>query len=89
MFLVAGTSALTVFIGMIVSISTYMAVKGIPVDWALIGAELVGIFVGSMIGPRTQKFIPEKGLKYFFIFLACYVGLGYTLRGFFGIRMLG
>jgi hypothetical protein len=84
MFLVAGTSALTVFIGMIVSIFTYMVVKGIPVDWMLIGAELVGIFIGSMIGPRTSKYIPDIWLKRLFVVLAVYVGVRYSSIGFLG-----
>jgi hypothetical protein len=84
MFLVAGTSALTVLIGMIVSIFTYMVVKGIPIDWALIGTELVGIFIGSMIGPKTSKYIPDIWLKRLFVVLALYVGLRYTTIGFLG-----
>jgi len=50
----------------------------------LIGAELLGIFVGSMIGPRTSKYIPEVWLKRLFILLAVYVGLRYSSRGFLG-----
>ena len=88
MFLVAGTSALTVFIGMIVSIFTYMGVKGIPIDWAFIGAELVGIFIGSMIGPRTSKYIPDIWLKRLFVLLALYVGIRYTSLGFLGKSLL-
>lgn len=88
MFVAAGTSGLAVLISMVLSIFNFM-VKGVTVDWLMIGVELVGIFIGSMVGPRTQKYIPEKGLKYFFIVLACYVGLDYTLRGFFNIRMFG
>lgn len=84
MFLVAGTSALTVFIGMVVSIFSYMALEGVVVDWGLIGAELVGIFVGSMIGPRTSKYIPDIWLTRIFVILAIYVGLRYTTKGFFG-----
>jgi hypothetical protein len=88
MFVAAGTSALAVLISMVLSIFNFM-IKGVTVDWLLIGVELVGIFVGSMVGPRTGKFIPEKGLKWFFIVLAVYVGLDYTLRGFFNVRMFG
>jgi hypothetical protein len=84
MFIVAGTSALTVLVGMIVSIFTYMVIKGTVVYWPLIGAELLGIFVGSMIGPRTSKYIPEVWLKRLFILLAVYVGLRYSSRGFLG-----
>lgn len=88
MFIVAGTSALTVLVGMIVSIFTYMVVKGTVIYWPLIGAELVGIFVGSMIGPRTSKYIPEVWLKRLFILLAVYVGLRYTSRGFLGYSIV-
>jgi uncharacterized membrane protein YfcA len=84
MFLVAGTSALTVLIGMIVSIFSYMALKGVVVYWPLIGVELLGIFVGSMIGPRTSKYIPDIWLKRIFVVLAIYVGIRYTSKGFLG-----
>jgi uncharacterized membrane protein YfcA len=88
MFVVAGTSALSVLIGMIFAIFNFMVLKGVMVYWPMIGAELVGIFIGSMIGPRTGKYIPAKVLKGIFIALAIYIGLRYTMRGFFGIAML-
>jgi uncharacterized membrane protein YfcA len=84
MYLVAGTSALTVLVGMVVSIFGFMVLKGAVVHWGLIGAELVGIFVGSMIGPRTSKYIPDVWLKRLFVVLALYVGLRYFSKGFFG-----
>jgi uncharacterized protein len=84
MFVVAGTSALAVFISMITSITTYINVAGAGMDWALVGTELVGVFIGSMIGPRTAKYIPDKWLKLLFIVLALYVGIGYLSKGFFG-----
>jgi uncharacterized protein len=88
MFLVAGTSALCVLVGMIVSIFSYMVGKGVVIAWGLIGVELIGIFIGSMIGPRTSKFIPEKVLKTLFIVLAFYVGLRYTTKGFLGFSIV-
>jgi uncharacterized protein len=88
MFLVAGTSALTVLVGMIISIVTYMGVKGVVVFWPLIGVELIGIFVGSMIGPRTSKYIPDIWLKRLFVVLALYVGLRYTTKGFLGYSIV-
>jgi uncharacterized membrane protein YfcA len=84
MFLVAGTSALTVLVGMVVSIFSYMAIKGVVVYWPLIGMELFGIFIGSMIGPRTSKYIPDIWLKRLFVVLAIYVGIRYTSKGFLG-----
>jgi uncharacterized membrane protein YfcA len=65
-----------------------MVLKGVMVHWLLIGVELIGVFVGSMIGPRTGKYIPNKVLKGIFIVLALYIGVRYTARGFFGINLL-
>ncbi|MGB8991247.1 MAG: sulfite exporter TauE/SafE family protein [Desulfobaccales bacterium] len=89
MYVVAGTSALAVFISMITSIFTFMFVKGTPIDFVFVGAELVGIAAGSIIGPYTSKYISDVWLKRLFVILAIYVGLGYTLRGFFEIRIPG
>ena len=88
MFLVAGTSSLAVLIGMVTSIFTYMFVKGVPIYWSLVGMELVGVFVGSMIGPRTSKYIPDIWLKRIFVVLALYVGLRYTTKGFLGFSIV-
>ena len=87
MFVVAGTSAFAVLIGMIFAIFNFMVIKGVVVYWPLIGVELIGVFVGSMIGPRTGKYIPNKVLKGIFIVLAIYLGFKYTLLGFWGIRL--
>ncbi len=88
MFLVAGTSALAVLVGTVISIFSYMIGKGVSVPWGLIGVELVGIFVGAMIGPRTQNFIPDIWLKRLFVLLAVYVGIRYTSVGFLGYSLL-
>lgn len=88
MFLAAGTSALAVLISMITSIVTLIS-KGVQFDWALIGLELVGIAVGSVIGPRTSKYFSDVWLKRLFIVLAFYVGVDYVLRGFFNYRIFG
>ena len=88
MFLVAGTSALTVLVGMMVSIFSFMAIKGVVVYWPLIGVELFGIFVGSMVGPRTSKYIPDIWLKRLFVVLAMYVGIRYTSKGFIGYSIV-
>ncbi len=84
MYIVAGTSALAVFVSMITSIFTFMFVKGTPIDFLFIGAELVGIAVGSIVGPITSKYIPDIWLKRLFVLLAIYVGIGYTTKGFLG-----
>ncbi|NHZ45523.1 TSUP family transporter [Nitratidesulfovibrio liaohensis] len=88
MYLAAGTSALAVLISMVTSIATLVS-KGTPLDWTMIGTELVGIFLGSVIGPRTSKYFSDMWLKRLFIVLALYVGIDYVLRGFFNIKMFG
>jgi hypothetical protein len=88
MYVAAGTSAFAVLIGMITSITTYMVAKGIVVSWGLIGMELIGIFAGSIIGPRTSKYIPDIWLKRLFVVLALYVGIGYTTKGFLGYSIV-
>jgi uncharacterized membrane protein YfcA len=88
MYLAAGTSALAVLVSMVTSIATLVS-KGTPLDWTMIGTELVGIFLGSVIGPRTSKYFSDMWLKRIFIVLALYVGIDYVLRGFFNIKMFG
>jgi uncharacterized membrane protein YfcA len=84
MYIVAGTSALAVLVSMITSIFTYMFVKGTPIDFLFIGAELIGVAIGSVVGPVTSKYIPDIWLKRLFVLLAIYVGIGYTTKGFLG-----
>jgi hypothetical protein len=88
MYLAAGTSALAVLISMITSIVTLIS-KGVQFDWALIGLEMIGIAVGSVVGPRTSKYFSDLWLKRLFIVLSLYVGIDYVLRGFFNIKMFG
>lgn len=88
MYLAAGTSALAVLISMITSIVTLIT-KGVQFDWMLIGIELVGIAVGSVVGPRTSKYFSDIWLKRLFIVLSLYVGIDYVLRGFFNYRIFG
>ncbi|MFH1035721.1 MAG: sulfite exporter TauE/SafE family protein [Pseudomonadota bacterium] len=88
MFIVAGTSAMAVFVSMIASIFSYMVGQGVVTQWSFIGLELVGIFAGSVIGPRTQKYIPDIWLKRLFVLIAFYVGARYLERGFFGTSIL-
>lgn len=88
MYLVAGTSALAVLISMVTSIFSYMVIKTVPVDFLMVGTELIGIFAGSIIGPYTSKYIPDIWLKRLFVILAIYVGLRYVSKGFFGYSIV-
>ena len=88
MYLAAGTSALAVLVSMITGITTLM-LHGVMVDWNLVSIELLGVAVGSIVGPFTSRFFSEIWLKRLFIVLALYVGTDYVLRGFFQIKMFG
>ena len=61
-----------------------MLIKSVPVDFVMIGTELIGIAIGSVLGPITSKHIPEIWLKRIFVVLAVYVGIGYLSKGFMG-----
>jgi len=87
-FIVAGTSALAVLVGMAVSISTYMLVKKVTVDFTLLAAELAGVALGSVIGARTSARLGETHLRLLFALLAFYVGLRYLTMGFLGESLL-
>jgi len=84
MFIVAGTSALAVLVGMVVNIFNMMVMRQVPVDFILISTELIGIAIGSVLGPVTSKKIPDIWLKRIFVVLAVYVGIGYLTKGFMG-----
>ena len=89
MYMVAGTSALAVS-GQHDHFDLHLHVRQrdahrLPVH----RCRLVGIFIGSILGPYTSKYIPDRWLKRIFVVLAVYVGVGYTLRGFLDIRISG
>jgi len=88
MYLAAGTSALAVLVSMITSIITLIS-KGTPIEWHLVGIELVGITLGSIVGPMTSKYLSDALMKRIFIVLSLYIGLGYTLAGFVGFKIPG
>jgi hypothetical protein len=88
MYLAAGTSALAVLVSMITSIVTLIS-KGTPIEWHLVGLELIGITVGSIIGPKTSKYLSDSLMKRIFILLSLYIGIGYSLAGFAGIKIPG
>lgn len=88
MYLAAGTSAIAVLIGMITGITTLM-LHGALIDWTLVSTQLIGIAIGSVVGPYTSRFFKEIWLKRIFIALALYIGINYVSRGFFDYRIFG
>ncbi len=83
-FIVAGASAVTLFFTMTATLLSFVFLKGVYVDWMLLGIETLGIVIGSIVGNRTQKFIPEVVVKTIFVLVAVYIGAGYISLGFLG-----
>ncbi len=91
MFLVPGTSALSILITMVVSAGNYLKL-GAQLDMNLLGIEIVGIVLGSFLGPYLSKILKEKKLRLLLGILLLYIGFGYTfggiIRDIFGIRII-
>jgi uncharacterized membrane protein YfcA len=85
-YIVPGASTLAVFFTQTSTIIGWMA-RGIEFPLVPILIGWAGIFVGSYIGPRTQKYIPMDYMYVLFGLLALYVGTRYFLGGFFGIKL--
>ncbi|MBO8138488.1 MAG: sulfite exporter TauE/SafE family protein [Desulfotomaculum sp.] len=78
MFVVSGTSITIVLINSLVAIISYL-LKGAQPDLLFMGIMMVGIAIGSYIGPVTQKFYKEKYLR---LLLA-------AILFFYGLRFMG
>ncbi len=77
-FLAAGTSILIVLISSTVSVSNYIRM-GVHIVIPVLLVEIVGIIVGSALGPKISQYINEKWLKYTLITILFFIGLFYVL----------
>ncbi len=77
MFLVPGTSALSILITMLVSAGNYFKM-GAELSWELLSVEIAGIVIGSFVGPHLSKLLKERRLRLVLGLLLLYVGLVYT-----------
>ncbi|MBE3588547.1 MAG: TSUP family transporter, partial [Thermoanaerobacteraceae bacterium] len=77
MFIVAGTSTLSILVSSATSIGNYLRM-GSNLDFAMIGFELVGILIGSYLGPTLSKYIKGVYLKGFLAVVLTYIGIGYV-----------
>ncbi len=91
MFIVAGTSALSVFIASVTSVGSYLYL-GVRVDWSLAAIELAGVTMGSFLGPWISRYMKERFLRLLLAVVLLYIALGYTLGGWvkawFGISII-
>lgn len=76
MFIVAGTSVLSILVSSAASIANYMRM-GSVLDFKLLSFELVGVIVGSYLGPVLSKFIKGNALKIVLAIILTYIGVGY------------
>ena len=74
MFVVSGTSVTIVFINSLVAIARYLQ-KGAVIDYYYMALFLLGVFIGSLIGPTTQKYYKEKYLRAFLSAILLFYGL--------------
>ncbi|CAA7600676.1 Transmembrane protein TauE-like [Acididesulfobacillus acetoxydans] len=77
MFIVAGTSTMSILISSLTSIGNYLRM-GSHLDFAMIGFELIGILIGSYLGPTLSKYIKGVYLKAFLAVVLTYIGIGYV-----------
>ncbi len=76
MFIVAGTSVLSILVSSATSIGNYIKM-GSNLDWAMLSFELGGVIVGSYLGPIFSKYIKAQYLKIFLAVILTYIGIGY------------
>ncbi|SFQ99280.1 sulfite exporter TauE/SafE family protein [Desulfoscipio geothermicus] len=76
MFVVSGTSITIVLVNSVVAIISYLQ-KGAQPDLLFMGIMLVGIAIGSFVGPATQKYYKEKYLRLFLAAILLFYGLRY------------
>ena len=77
MFIVAGTSTLSILVSSLTSIGNYLRM-GSHLDYPMIGFELIGILAGSYLGPTLSKYIKGLYLKGFLAVVLTYIGIGYV-----------
>ncbi|WP_088226019.1 sulfite exporter TauE/SafE family protein [Desulfosporosinus sp. FKB] len=91
MFIVAGTSTMSIVISSLTSISNYLRM-GSKLDLPMVGFELIGILVGSYLGPILSKYIKGIYLKGFLAVVLTYIGIGYVFGPMilhaFGFRII-
>jgi uncharacterized protein len=78
MYLVVGTSLVSLMLPLAVSVITYLALR-VHVDWALVASEVPGVVVGSFLGPALNQYFNEKALKTFVAVVLFGTGIYYVL----------
>lgn len=77
MFLVVGTALVALMVPLFVSVVTYILLQ-VQVDWWLVGIEVPGIILGSLLGPVVNRRMNEKALKTFVAIILVGIGIYYV-----------
>ena len=78
MFIVAGTSVLSILVTSATSITNYITM-GSSVDLTFLAFELVGVAIGTVVAARVSKYINARYLKIGLAVILFYIGLKYML----------
>lgn len=76
MFLVAGTALVALMVPLLVSVCTYILLH-VHVNWWLVGIEVPGIIIGSLLGPLVNRRMNERALKTFVALILVGIGIYY------------
>ncbi len=85
MYIVAGTSVLSILVSSSVSILNYLSL-GSSLDLQFLAFELVGVAIGTVVAARVSKYINARYMKIFLALILFYIGLKYVLP-LFGIKI--
>lgn len=77
MFIVAGTVTLSILFTSVTSILNYLNL-GSSIDWTLLSFELIGVVIGSYLGPVLSKYIKALYLKGALAVILTYCGTQYV-----------
>lgn len=78
MFIVAGTSVLSILVSSTTSIANYLTM-GSAIDIKFLAFELIGVAIGTVVAARVSKYINARYLKIFLSIILFYIGLKYML----------
>ena len=77
MYIVAGTVTLSILITSLTSIINYIQL-GSVMDYSLLSFELIGIVIGSYLGPKLSKYVKAVYLKGLLAVILTYTGTQYV-----------
>ncbi|MFN3946758.1 MAG: TSUP family transporter, partial [Aquificaceae bacterium] len=78
-YYVPGTAIVVVLITTLTSLLNYYRL-GVSPDWSFLFKEVLGVWIGSALGPYVSKLIGERLLRAAISLLLLTLGIAYSLR---------